>query len=176
MKLHIDTIPEEGIDLAGKIEPSEIALDVPGYDLNTPVEFTGHALKAEDDVYVEGRLQGNVDTDCSRCLEEMTIPLDLQVNVLYVPKRKLPEEEDDGTVEPGSNVAFYIGDTIDLLQELRDLILINLPIKPVCRPDCKGLCASCGANLNVSECECRDSSSGSPFDKLMELKERMQGE
>jgi len=175
MKLRIDTIPEGGRDLDAPVDPSDIQLDLPGYTLNEPVQFTGHATKTEDDVYVEGRLRGSVSTVCSRCLQDIQIPLDLEVSVLYVPKQELPDEG-NGTVEPESNVAFYIGDTIDLLQELRDLLLVNLPIKAVCRPDCKGLCSSCGTNLNISECDCRRRSTGSPFDKLMDLKKRMQGE
>lgn len=174
MKLRIDTIPQEGIDLEGTIDQSEIVLDVPAYSLNEPLRFTGHATKTEDDVYVEGRLKGVVDTECSRCLERMRIPLDLEVGVLYVPRQTLPGEDVGGTVEPESNMAFYVGDTIDLVRELRDLLLVSLPIKAVCRPDCKGLCSLCGANLNVNECGCRDNSAGSPFDKLRELKKRLQ--
>ncbi|RJP18568.1 MAG: DUF177 domain-containing protein [Candidatus Abyssobacteria bacterium SURF_5] len=175
MKLRIDTIPEAGLDLEGLIDPSEIGLDLPNYRLNEPLAFTGHAVKTEDDVYVEGRLQGAVEADCSRCLEKMSIPIDLEVNVMYVPREKLPDEE-NGTIEPESNIDYYVGDTIDLLQEIRDLLLVNLPIKAVCREDCKGLCSFCGTNLNISGCDCHDRSAGSPFEKLEELKKRMQGE
>ncbi len=175
MKLRIDTIPEEGQDLQGQIEPAEISLDVPGYTLHEPVEFSGHASKTEDDVYVEGVMHATIDAVCSRCLEDMKVSLDFEMNVLYVPKQQLPEEG-DGTVEPESNVAFYVGDTIDLGQELRDVLVVNLPIKAVCKPDCKGLCSFCGQNLNVSECECQDSPAGSPFEKLVDLRKRMQGQ
>ena len=175
MKLRTDIIPEEGMDLDGAVDPSEIHLDVPGYSVTEPLHFSGRAVKTEDDVFVEGTLSGNISAQCSRCLESVQMPLELDLNVMYVPGEKLPEEEGI-TVEPESNAAYYVGDTIDLLQELRDLLLVNLPIKVVCREDCKGLCSSCGANLNISGCDCPEGETGSPFDKLSELKKRMQGE
>jgi uncharacterized protein len=173
MKLRVDTIPEEGMDIEGDIGPEQIGLDMPNYRLTEPLHFSGHATKTEEDVYIEGMLRGEVDADCSRCLEPMKLPLELELNVMFVPKQKLPEG-DNGSIEPESNLAFYVDETIDLLQELRDLLLVNLPIKPICRPDCKGLCALCGKDLNISGCDCPESPTESPFSKLLEVKKRME--
>lgn len=173
MKLRVDTIPEEGMDLEGDIGPEQIKLEMPNYRLIKPLHFSGHATKTEEDVYIEGVLRGEVEADCSRCLEPMKLPLDLDLNVMFVPGKKLPEGN-NGTIEPESNLAFYLDDTIDLLQELRDLLLVNLPIKPICRPDCKGLCALCGKNLNIIGCDCLESTTESPFSKLLEVKKKME--
>lgn len=173
MKIHVDKIPEEGERIEGGIEPSEISLDLPGYSLDEPVVFAGHVAKTDEDVYVEGTVRGAVRPECSRCLATFTMPLELDMNLVYVPKREQTEEEGE-TLDPDSNLSYYEGDSIDLLQEIRDLVLTSLPIKPVCRPDCKGLCPQCGADLNTAACSCEQQRGPSPFDKLKELRSKLE--
>jgi uncharacterized protein len=174
MKIRVDTIPEEGEHIEGGIEPSEINLDLPGYSLEEAVVFAGHAAKADDGVYVEGTIRGTVHPECSRCLTTFEMPLELDMNVVYVPEEERTGKQSE-TLDPDSNLSFYEGDSIDLLREIKDLILTSLPIKPICRPDCKGICPQCGADLNAAACKCEQHRGVSPFDKLKELRSRLEG-
>ncbi len=172
MKIRTDQIAEEAERIEVNIEPSEIRLGVPCYRLNDPLVFSGTVIKSEDDIYIEGKLQGAIESECSRCLTSFKMPLDLEVNVVYVPEREVSEEE-GADIEEGANTFYYSGDTVDLRQEIQDLVLVSLPIKPVCRPECKGLCSQCGADLNEGPCGCEQRTGPSPFDKLKGLRSKL---
>ncbi|UCD57328.1 MAG: DUF177 domain-containing protein [Candidatus Hydrogenedentota bacterium] len=175
MKVHVDEVPEGGQHIEGSIQPSDVKLELPGYSLTQPLTFAARARKTGDDVYMEGNLRGVVNSQCSRCLTSFNLPLDMDVNVIYVPEKERLGKEGN-VLEPDSNLSFYEGDAIDLLREVKDLIHVNLPIKPICRPDCRGLCPRCGADLNVAPCECEQQTEGSLFEKLRELKSRLERE
>jgi uncharacterized protein len=84
--------------------------------------------------------------ECRRCLGEVTGELSVPVRELYSSQSLDPEAEEE--IYP------IRGDTIDLLPLARDAVLLNLPQAPLCRPDCAGLCPSCGADLNGAPCDC----------------------
>jgi len=173
MKIAVDKIPEEGHPVEGKIEASEIALDMPGYGMSEPMAIAGRVTKVDRDVYLTATLRGALDSECSRCLTAFKMPLGLNLSVVYVPDKGRMEEK-EGALESDFNVSFYEDDVIDILQDVKETIIINLPIKPVCRPDCKGLCPHCGADLNVADCGCEKAARGSPFEELKKLKSKLE--
>jgi uncharacterized protein len=69
-------------------------------------------------------------------------------------RHKIPKDSEAEADEEGADSFHYTGNTIDLKEALRQLFLASLPFSPVCSEDCKGLCDSCGADLNRSECRC----------------------
>ncbi len=147
---------------------------MPGYRLVEPLAFVGQATRATDDIYLEGRLTGVVESECSRCLKSFSMPVDLVLEGVYVLQKERQGKESD-VLELDSNLSYYDGESLDLLQETKDLLLVNLPIKPVCRPDCRGLCPQCGTDLNEDPCTCEQSKGPSPFDKLKDLKAKLEG-
>ncbi len=173
MKIRVDKIPDEGEPIEGNVSPSEMSLDMPGYSLTENIGFVGHVTKNGDDVLVQGKLQGVVNSECSRCLKNFALTIDLDMNVVYVPERERPGEASD-IKELDPNLAFYDGDTIDILHEVKDLVLVNLPIQPICHAGCKGLCPHCGVDLNVTQCECEHEVASSPFAKLKDLKIKLE--
>ena len=173
MRFRIDTIPEEGKHVEATISPTQITVDVPGYTIDSPLVFSGRLTRSAQNVYVRGNLSGAVSAQCGRCLETFEMPLDLDMDIAFSPQREQLDQEVE-IFEHDANLAHYEADSIDLLPEIRDLFLVNLPIRPVCRSDCKGLCSQCGADLNVNPCKCEQHLEASPFDKLKELKSKME--
>lgn len=173
MRFRIDTIPEEGKHVEATISPAEIIVDMPGYSLNNPLVFSGRLTRSARNVYVRGNLSGAVNAQCGRCLESFDMPLNLDMDIAFSPQREQLDQEVE-IIEQDSNLAYYEADSIDLLPEIRDLFLVNLPIRPVCRSECKGLCSQCGADLNVNPCNCGQKPEASPFEKLKELKSKME--
>jgi len=66
-------------------------------------------------------------------------------------------------------VNFYTEMTVDLTEEIRQCLLLELPMKPLCRTDCKGLCPQCGHNRNEGPCSCRTEEPEDPWEKLRSL-------
>ncbi len=93
---------------------------------------------------VSAKFQGDINSECVRCLTEFDEPLETEFNELYAfNNRNLTES---GLILPEDG-------NIDLEPLVRDYLLIEIPISLLCRQDCKGLCSYCGANLNEETCE-----------------------
>lgn len=129
-----------------------IELDYPTIQLSddvtlSPLQGTITATRTTEGIYLQGQLESAMVMECVRCLDEATVPVEISIDELfYYPPQGAPEGEarvgDDGI--------------IDLAPLIRDLSLLSLPIKVLCRPDCLGLCQECGANLNLGDCGCAD--------------------
>ncbi len=98
-------------------------------------------------VLVTGPVSGEVVCRCARCLTEFETSVDVELCELFAGPGHLGEEED---------VYRVAGEEIDLEPMLRDELTLALPLKPLCRDDCKGLCARCGRELNRGACDCTD--------------------
>jgi uncharacterized protein len=112
----------------------------------SPLQGELTATRTSEGVYVSGRLHSKIEADCVRCLETAGIPISIQVDELfYYPLHNAP---------PGALT--FEGDSgfIDLAPLVRELGLLDMPINPVCRPNCQGLCIECGQNLNEGDCGC----------------------
>ncbi len=98
-------------------------------------------------LYASGRLAGEMRTDCGRCLEPYSQPLTANIAELFI----FPPEN----ARPGDLVVPEEG-ILDLTPLVREDMLLSMPLRPLCRPDCRGLCPNCGANLNVESCTCAE--------------------
>jgi uncharacterized protein len=95
-------------------------------------------------ILVRGEMSGSYETECSRCLKPVTQPFAFTGAELYRPPGDVWEE----------GYVIKDGTTIDLEPLARDTVGLNLPSRPLCRSDCKGLCSRCGADYNEGTCEC----------------------
>jgi uncharacterized protein len=115
---------------------------------------------AQTAVIVEGRMDGNVKMTCSRCLEEFISPVTVGFAVIYKDKNSMNEDDRD------SGVYEYENNEIDLYPYLRETMILELPVKPLCRDECKGLCPVCGKNRNEVTCNCEIQETYKPFEGL----------
>ena len=179
MRIRVDTVPEEGLEIEGKIDPSDVGLDIAGHELIEALTFSGRVARTGDDVIVKGRLTGTMLSQCGRCLGDFKAAVDAAVDVVFTPRIESRDEQGeqewgDEIVGPSPGFAYYDGRDIALNEEIRDLLLVDLPIRQVCSEDCKGLCHVCGVDLNEALCRCDTSGESSPFGKLKELKEKLE--
>ena len=131
-----------------------------GEDL-TVNHFSGKACfdRTQQGLLLQGDFEAAADLECVRCLEPFSQPLKWSFSDLYA--------FDKGNVTD-SGLLIPENAQIDLEPLLREYALLEFPINPVCRPDCKGLCAVCGENLNLVDCGHRPVSD-SPFAVLKDL-------
>ncbi|MHB8757087.1 MAG: YceD family protein [Bacillota bacterium] len=121
-------------------------------DLKGPVSAEGEAYNSGSSVVVRGAAQARAALTCSRCGKLFEQPVEATLQVEYVPGRVEdgPIDEDEGPER-----APYEGDEVDLKDEVRQQLLLALPMKPLCSTDCKGLCPICGKDHNEGPCECK---------------------
>ncbi|MCS6951241.1 MAG: DUF177 domain-containing protein [Bryobacterales bacterium] len=107
------------------------------------------------EIRVRGRLTVCMQAECDRCLEPASFPLDLAFDLFYEPLTSSPRVEEVELSESDCEVAFYQGEGLELEDVLREQILLALPMRRICREDCKGICPQCGQNRNLAPCACR---------------------
>lgn len=128
------------------------------FRVTAPVVFGADVQKDQARVRVTGRVSTELEVACSRCLEPFRIPVDSTFDLLYLPasdQAAVAADEDHQLGDEDTNASFYEDETIDLAQLMREQFYLALPMKPLCRPDCRGLCPVCGRNRNVETCSCQ---------------------
>ena len=103
---------------------------------------------------VVGQVRGRLRFSCCRCLEPFEVQSDIAVDLLYLPQSTNQGEGESEVSYDDLSTAFYRDEQIDLGQMVREQLELALPMKPLCRGDCLGLCPVCGTNLNRERCTC----------------------
>ena len=131
----------------------------------------GHVdLDDEATVHVKGHLDVQLGIDCGRCLEPLSVPLEQDLDLFFLPHRDDGDEEDEVELsERDLVVAYYEGDRLDLGEVVREQLILSVPMKRLCQEGCKGLCPSCGANRNRTTCTCVVESADSRLAPLKKL-------
>lgn len=162
MKLDISrALKDQGQPYAFSAEVTLPATEVMGdvirfKDVNVRGEYVG----AEESVSVTGDVAAKVLTRCSLCLADVEYPIETRLNAVFL--RQVPQDDPDIYPMEG-----YLAD-ID--KAVSDALLLELPIRVLCREDCKGLCPVCGVNRNVERCICQEGGEMlNPFSALSEM-------
>lgn len=142
-----------------------IDLDYPTIKLSEDLTLSplrGHivATRTTEGIYIQGELESAATAECMRCLEETEVQLAFTIDELFF----YPPE----TAPAGENRVGEDG-MIDLGPLVRELSLLSIPTKVLCREDCLGLCQNCGANLNLGDCGCAEEEIDPRLAKLQEL-------
>jgi uncharacterized protein len=111
-----------------------------------------HVSRDGDDVVVVGEIGASVPLTCGRCLEEFRVDVHPAVDVRYLPRPALADAVELGADD--LDLDFYANDELNLTALVETETTLALPMKPLCRLDCRGLCPVCGGNRNVVQCAC----------------------
>lgn len=137
IKFSVSRVEKEPVFLEGSESAEFWALpEDDQYTGSSPVEYELTARSVSGSILVSGRVAGKVSAACGRCL----VPFELEIvneNIeLYYAKEDIREEE------------------MDITADIRDELLITLPMNPLCSDECSGLCPVCGGNRNKKKCSC----------------------
>lgn len=122
------------------------------FRLVAPAQLVATLHKDDDRYRLEGRVTTELELECSRCAEPYRMPVDSAFELRFLPQALAGSKTDDPDTDP--TIAFYADDRIDLGQVVREQCYLAIPMKPLCTPDCQGLCVQCGTNLNTERCQC----------------------
>jgi uncharacterized protein len=124
--------------------PAHLGVDVLGVPAGSPVELDLRLESVVEGVLVSGTVTATMSGECVRCLDPVTGPLVVDLQELYAFPGSAAERDEDDDTDPLPEMD---GDLIDLEPALRDAVVLALPLRPLCREDCPGLCPECGARL-----------------------------
>jgi uncharacterized protein len=174
-------------------EPAAFGAESEDFRITSPVHLTADLTKSGAKFLLKGRLTATLELACSRCLEMFEVPVDATLDLTFIPavepakpvvetaaparQKKTPRHGHEDVELDGTEVADddlglseYSGDEIDLGQMMREQFYLALPMKPLCQPDCKGLCPVCGKNRNRETCSCESTWVDPRFEVLKKLK------
>lgn len=153
------------IDLAGlapgvsrvqlQAEPQELGLDPVGWTGRVEADLS--VEKSGDRVSIRGQLNAVAGLECVRCLK----PYDLSLSVpfeVFAERSGTGSRIEEEELERDDYMLFHDGRRLDLNDEAHDALLLDMPIAPHCREDCRGLCPHCGSDLNEGPCSCPSTS------------------
>jgi len=164
MRFKINQIGDDGLAVDAPVTGDWLHAACPDLDAHPGpggVAVRGRLLKSGDDYLLRGQVRGSLEMPCARCLEPARVDVDAPLVVTFVPRSgtgPMQTQTDDDAAEPGDDpdVVEFAGNEIDLSDEVRDEILLAIPVSPVCAPTCCGLCPVCGGNRNLVPCDCAE--------------------
>jgi len=157
LKINVILIPEEGQKFVfseddtwfrGCFKDSES----PDFTLNK-LDVNCLITRTSGTVFIKGSFSAFIDIECSRCLERARLPIGSNFTYTLIPAKAETREDLELTPEE-LEISYYKGDFIDLAPIVCEQIILQIPMKVLCREECKGLCTHCGTNLNTSSCNC----------------------
>lgn len=125
------------------------------------------------DIRLRGRFAGNFEVPCARCVEPVEIPLSAEFDLIFRPAGADAEAPERSITAPETEIGYYQKDSLWLEDVLREQVLLSLPARTLCMPDCKGLCPRCGANRNTQPCNCEVGPSDPRWEALAGLRGRI---
>ena len=135
-------------------------------DFTEPVKFTGDIYKVDEDNFLSGNINFKYKENCARCLKEFVQEINTAISgKLIEGSKKIKETDED---EEDLKI-YYEGNNIDLTESVVSAIILSLPMKSLCKEDCKGLCPKCGKNLNEGKCDCVEDDIDPRLAKLKEF-------
>ena len=143
-------------------EPPEIGLES---NFRNPVEVDAVVDKTPRQLFLRVKVQTSACFACDRCTEEFERPISIGYNMFYV-----YSDQETGKYPPDEVQVIGIDTVyIDLTEDVRQMVLVSIPLKLLCKEDCQGLCRHCGMNLNDQRCSCRDETLDPRWESLNQL-------
>ena len=136
------------------------------------VSFRPRLYRLGDRIEIRGPVRARVRQVCGRCLETMTSDVDAEVRIFAEPPDSRDPREREEVREDDLGIVYHDGQSVDLTDEIRQVLLVEVPWHPICRPDCRGLCPHCGANRNGDACACAEDPIDPRWRALLDLREK----
>lgn len=156
LTIEIARIHEEGLSL--QVEIAAECLQLPPEDEVTfagPLCIQGQLTRVAEQIYFQGTVTGVALLPCSRCLDMAHNAFAVEMRVVFLSPASVGEEEEGMTLTDELDLYVHDGVKLDLWPAVHDHALLALPLQPLCRADCAGLCQICGSNLNETHCTCQ---------------------
>jgi len=170
------------IDFQEEFPPDAIDL---GEDVRqlTLLKTSGRAQLVEEhhgkrnviqDIRLNGELATRLELLCARCLEPVVQDVTRKFDLLYRPLGTDAGNEELSVTVAEAEVGYYQGGGLLLEDAIREQVLLAVPLKVVCREDCKGLCPTCGKNRNTEPCSCAPPLGDPRWSALKDIREKLE--
>jgi uncharacterized protein len=150
-------------------DPDDVGITPDDADLEGGVIFEGDFYRADTQVEIQGRARAVVRLACDLCIAPVRLEIDAPVRLLCEKRAERDRRTDEEGNAEDTGLLYYDGRNLELQEEIREVILLEIPWHPVCSPGCRGLCPQCGKNLNEGACGCVPRRAVTPWDALQRM-------
>jgi uncharacterized protein len=156
VELDVRSLPQGPAAVELAADAADLELKGPELGYEGPVRAVLRVTRHDDNLLIKGAAEGSVRGECARCLESALAPLQTEFTVYAERRPDGGVRGLDRELEADHYLCFHDGVRLDVGEAVREALLLALPIRFLCRPDCRGLCPGCGANLNTEPCGCAE--------------------
>jgi len=153
--IDLSHLPPEGLRLERRVNSNALKIREEDWESQGDLLFELFLQGNAGKTLVEGSFAAGITFNCHRCLERTSLDLRRSFHLTYVARDTAGSSKEE--IELSANeleVAYLDGQFLSLQEMLREQIYLALPMKLLCKTDCRGLCIHCGADLNEVECAC----------------------
>jgi uncharacterized protein len=136
-------------------QPEQLNLTEERLTLNGPVVVSGKVRMSGTEVLVSGNVKAKLLLECDRCLRQLELPVNTDFKLEYITGQQYESGHAAALSEDELAVSVFDGEAIDIDEVVKEQILLSVPVRALCGPDCKGICTECGADLNLGDCGCQ---------------------
>ncbi len=171
--LHLDqTFTAETMDYTSDVRQVG-PLSVKG-EADLIVEHRGHKETVED-IRLRAAYDGEFELLCARCLDPVAKRLSGDFDLIFRPESVDGDGKERAISEEETEIGYYEKSGLQLEDVVREQVLLSLPARTLCQPDCKGLCQHCGQNLNQAKCHCDEAPADPRWNALAGLAQELTG-
>jgi uncharacterized protein len=154
------------IEVQKTYAPGELDYHTADFEQQGPLKVSAVAELLSSEIRIRGHLATRLKAECDRCLAPVGFPIEHDFDLFYRPMETIARDEEIEVPEEEAEVGFYSDDKIELADLVTEQVILSVPMKIVCRPDCLGLCPVCGVDRNLEKCKCSQRQKESPFASL----------
>jgi len=169
MFLDVNELAIRKLRIRKSFAPGTVDLRMADVQQAEPLDVRATAELVEGQIRVFGHMHTRLEFLCARCLEPVNEEISKDFDLFY--RRALNSQEEVHLTEEDIDIGFFQGDGIFLADVLAEQVNLLIPMKIICRSDCRGLCPQCGANLNHEECRCEAQASDPRLAPLARFKQ-----
>jgi uncharacterized protein len=168
----------ETLPLNGAFDPGDIDFSADDLRQLAALEWSASVEKTGGGARFSGELSTRIRLSCVRCVERVDETIHREFDLFFEQRESdLFKAHDEIELEESdTSTAFMVGTELFVDQVIREQVLLEVPMKPLCRPGCKGLCTFCGANLNNGPCGCEQVLVNPAFEPLLEFKKQLENQ
>lgn len=169
MKLNVAQLLKSPVGTTREYDLEESPSSIEDQPLSQPVKVHLHLTRLNDGVLARGDVETAVETVCSRCIEPARQPIRFHFDEQFRPTIDINTgqtlDRDDDDAEPVFTIdAEHM---MDVGEVVRQGVVMEAPMHPLCQPSCRGLCPHCGANLNIVGCNCPPDKPSGPMAEML---------
>ena len=169
MIVKLNELEEGTASLDWEETPEDLHIQDEDLQFSGPIKTRIEFVKLGESISATGRTNAVLRLECVRCLEPVSFSLSSDFKFVFQKNRpeSMTDDEDETMIWLDES-----GDKVDLGEEIKDYILLEMPLNPLCKTSCEGLCPICGENLNQTQCNCSSARTDPRWEALRALKDQ----